>query len=65
VFIAAGTSAIVYPAAGLLQQAKTRGAFTAEINIDATPASSVVDMAVKDAAEVVFPQLAEVLPRLW
>jgi len=65
VFIAAGTSAIVYPAAGLLQQAKMRGAFTAEINVDATPASSLVDMAVKDAAEVVFPQLAEALPRLW
>ena len=65
VFIAAGTSAIVYPAAGLLQQAKMRGAFTAEINVDATPASSLVDMAVKDAAEVVFPQLAEALSRLW
>ena len=41
-----------------------RGAFTAEINVDATPASSLVDMAVKDAAEVVFPQLAQALPRL-
>jgi NAD-dependent deacetylase len=64
VFIAIGTSAIVYPAAGFLQQAKMRGAFTAEINVDATPASSLVDMAVKDAAEVFLPQLAAALPRL-
>lgn len=64
VFIAVGTSAIVYPAAGFLQEAKMRGAFTAEINVDATPASSLVDMAVKGAAEVVLPQLAAALPRL-
>jgi NAD-dependent SIR2 family protein deacetylase len=64
VFIAVGTSAIVYPAAGFLQEAQMRGAFTAEINVDATPASSLVDMAVKGAAEVILPQLAAALPRL-
>jgi len=64
VFIAVGTSAIVYPAAGLVQQAKQRGAFTVEINVDATPASSLVDMAVKEPAEVFLPQLAAALPRV-
>ena len=64
VFIAVGTSAIVYPAAGFLREAKMRGAFTAEINVDATPASALVDMAIKGAAEVVLPQLAAALPRL-
>lgn len=64
-FIAVGTSAIVYPAAGLLHQAKLKGAFTAEINVDATPASALVDMAVKEPAEVVLPQLAAALPRVW
>jgi NAD-dependent protein deacetylase/lipoamidase len=64
VFLAIGTSAIVYPAAGFLQQARTQGAFTVEINPDATPASSLVDMAVKDAAEVFLPRLAAALPRL-
>jgi NAD-dependent SIR2 family protein deacetylase len=64
VFIAIGTSAIVYPAAGFLQQAKAHGAFTAEINVDATPASSMVDMAVQDAAEVFLPRLAAALPRV-
>jgi NAD-dependent deacetylase len=64
-FIAAGTSAIVYPAAGLLQHAKACGAVTAEINIEPTPASGAVDLAIQGAAELVFPQLAAELPRLW
>jgi NAD-dependent deacetylase len=63
-FIAVGTSAIVYPAAGFLQQARAQGALTAEINVEATPASSLVDIAVHDAAEVVLPQLAAALCRL-
>lgn len=64
-FIAAGTSAIVYPAAGLLQHAKARGAATAEINIEATPASGAVDLAIQGAAEVVLPRLAAELPGPW
>jgi NAD-dependent deacetylase len=58
VFIAVGTSAIVYPAAGLLQHARARGAYTVEINTEATPASSAVDMAVQGGAEMVLPDLA-------
>jgi NAD-dependent deacetylase len=52
VFITVGTSSIVYPAAGLVQHAKARGAFTAEINLEATPASSAVDAAIQGGAEV-------------
>jgi NAD-dependent deacetylase len=58
VFIAVGTSAIVYPAAGLLQQSKARGAFTAEINVEPTPASSAVDIALQGGAETILPRLA-------
>jgi NAD-dependent deacetylase len=61
VFMAVGTSAIVYPAAGLLQQARARGAFTAEINLEPTPASSAVDVAVQGGAETVLPRLAAYL----
>ena len=61
VFIAVGTSAVVYPAAGLIQQARTRGAFTAEINVEATAASSAVDLAVQGGAETVLPTLADYL----
>lgn len=53
VFLTVGTSATVYPAAGLVHDARRRGAFTAEINLEATPASSVVDVAIQgNAAEI-------------
>ena len=57
VFLTIGTSAIVYPAAGLVHQAKRHGAFTIEINIDQTEASDVVDLALKHKAEEVLPAL--------
>jgi len=57
VFLIVGTSAIVYPAAGLVEKAKRRGAFTIEVNPDETPASATVDLAIRGAAEVVLPQL--------
>jgi NAD-dependent deacetylase len=53
-FLAVGTSAIVYPAAGLLHEARRRGAFTVEINPDATEASAVVDLAISARAEDVL-----------
>jgi NAD-dependent deacetylase len=57
VFLTVGTSAVVYPAAGLVHEAKRRGAFTAEINLDSTPASSVVDLALHAPAEEVLDQI--------
>jgi NAD-dependent deacetylase len=59
VFIAAGTSAIVYPAAGLLDEARSAGAFTAEINTETTAATSGVDVSLQGSAEVILPQLDE------
>ena len=55
VFITIGTSAVVYPAAGLIDVARHRGAFTVEINPEATPA--VVDLALRGGAEEVLPQI--------
>jgi NAD-dependent deacetylase len=57
VFIAAGTSAVVYPAAGFLHEAARRGALTVEINPEATPATAAVDMAIAGGAEDVLPAL--------
>jgi len=57
VFLTVGTSAVVYPAAGLVRQAQSRGAFTAEINLERTPASSLVDLSILGAAEEVLPAL--------
>jgi NAD-dependent deacetylase len=61
VFITIGTSAIVYPAAGFLTAAKQRGAFTVEINPDATPASAGVDLVLRGPAEVILPEVKRCL----
>jgi NAD-dependent deacetylase len=57
VFLTIGTSAIVYPAAGLIHEAKRRGAFTVEINPDATGASTSVDLVIPGRAEAILPGL--------
>ena len=57
VFLTVGTSAVVYPAAGLIQSARARGAFTAEINLESTPASDGVDVSILGAAETILPLL--------
>jgi NAD-dependent deacetylase len=56
-FVTIGTSAVVYPAAGFARHARARGAFTAEINLEETPASSLVDLSMLGAAEDVLPRL--------
>jgi NAD-dependent deacetylase len=61
VFITAGTSSLVYPAAGLVHEAAAHGAFTVEINPDITAATTVVDVALRGPAEQVFDELEEAL----
>jgi NAD-dependent deacetylase len=61
VCIAIGTSAVVYPAAGLVTGAGALGAFTAEINPEATPASRAVDAAIAGPAESVLDELDRLL----
>jgi len=58
VFLSVGTSAVVYPAAGLVHEARRRGAFTVEINLDSTPASAAVDLAIQGPAEDILPRLS-------
>ncbi len=57
VCLAIGTSALVHPAAALVSEARSRGAFTAEINPEATPASATVDVAIPGRAEEVLDAL--------
>lgn len=57
VFLTVGTSAIVYPAAGLLEEARRSGACTVEINLEPTPASSLVNVALQGAAEHVLEEI--------
>jgi NAD-dependent deacetylase len=56
-----GTSSVVYPAAGLAAGARDHGAFTAEINPEATPATSEMDLAISGRAEEVLDQLEKIL----
>jgi NAD-dependent deacetylase len=51
-----GTSSVVYPAAGLVAQARARGAFTVEINPETTGAGA--DLCIAEPAETVLPRLA-------
>ena len=57
IFITIGTSAVVYPAAGFIDQARTHGAFTVEINPESTPATPAVDLALKGGAETILPEI--------
>jgi NAD-dependent deacetylase len=59
VFIVAGTSAIVYPAAGLVEIAKRAGAFVAEVNPEETPATALCDLSVRAPSGVFLPLVAE------
>jgi NAD-dependent deacetylase len=58
VFLTIGTSAMVFPAAGLLPHARAHGAFIVEINTDATLATGSVDVALRGRAEDVLTQIA-------
>ncbi len=57
VFLAIGTSAVVYPAAGFIRRARQRGAFTVEINPENTDASASVDVAIRGSAADVLTEL--------
>jgi NAD-dependent deacetylase len=57
VFLVIGTSAVVYPAAGLIPFAKHAGAKVIEINTEETAASNLVDCALRGSAGEILPQL--------
>ena len=57
VFLVAGTSAVVYPAAGLADEARRRGAFTIEINPERTEATPRFDLALQGRAEDLLDRL--------
>jgi len=52
-----GTSALVYPAAGLPELAKSAGAFVCEINPEPTPLSELCDEVISGKAGEVLPEL--------
>lgn len=56
-FVSVGTSSVVYPAAGFIEVARSRGASTIEINRDATPATAAVDVAIRLPSGRALPEL--------
>jgi NAD-dependent deacetylase len=56
-FFTVGTSAVVFPAAGLIDEARRRGAYTVEINLEPTQASNVVDLAMQGSADQVLTDI--------
>ncbi len=57
VFLVIGTSAVVYPAAGLVPFAKHAGAKVIEINPEPSAVSGIVDCALHGPAGEILPQL--------
>jgi len=58
-FFVIGTSAVVYPAAGLVALAKSAGAKVVEINIAETPVSGLVDASLRGPAAEILPGLLD------
>jgi NAD-dependent deacetylase len=62
-FVAIGTSAVVYPAAGIVQRTPP-GCRRVEINLDATPASGSFDESIRGLASVEVPKFLQSLTPL-
>ena len=57
VLLIVGTSGLVHPAASFASLAKQAGAFVAEINLDSTPNTAIVDAAIQGRAAEIVPEL--------
>ena len=56
-FFVVGTSAVVYPAAGLVYSAKQGGAVIVEINIEQTEVSSIADYSFFGESGKILPEI--------
>jgi NAD-dependent deacetylase len=59
IFFIVGTSAVVYPAAGLVHTAKQSGSILVEVNVESTDISSYVDYSFVGEAGKVLPKILE------
>lgn len=64
VMVVVGTSAIVYPAAGLPDLALARGTAVIEVNPEPTPLSGSATISIRESASQALPGLLERLPAL-
>jgi NAD-dependent deacetylase len=58
-FLSIGTSGNVYPAAGFVQQAANVGAWTVELNLEATAGRGLFDEAIQGPATEIVPAFVE------
>jgi len=61
VFLSVGTSSLVWPAAGLAETARERGATVIEINLDVTPLSAQSQVVINGKAGEILPKLVDSL----
>lgn len=64
VFLSIGTSAIVYPAAGIPILAKQAGAYVAEVNIEPSAIADEVDEVIQGKAGEILPEIVAAVQRL-
>lgn len=64
VVVVVGTSAVVYPAAGLPEYARARGAVVVEVNPEETPLSGTATITLRESASTALPTLLQRLPGL-
>ena len=64
ILVVVGTSAVVYPAAGLPEYALSQGAVVVEVNPEETPLSSSATVTVREGAGTALPTLLQRLPEL-
>lgn len=64
IFFVVGTSAVVYPAASIVQIAKSSGAFLVEVNIEETEASSIVDVSLFGESGKILPRVVDEMKNL-
>ena len=62
-FISVGTSAVVYPAAGLIELAHQAGACMIEVNPEPTPFSHIMDLRLAAPAGEALPALVDAIER--
>jgi NAD-dependent deacetylase len=58
-FLVVGTSAVVYPAAGLIDLARTGGSAVIEVNVERSAASAQVDVLLLGPSGTVLPELVK------
>ncbi len=64
VLLVVGTSAVVYPAAGLIDVSRTAGCRVIEVNVDKTAYSAIVDLTLRGPSGEILPLLMPPATRL-